>query len=351
MTKIKPVFNLFSYQQSLYQKLNRYFRMVFFSLCPIFFTIGLHAQAEISPQVKSLVSAYFVETDESPAVIAKKFSASIAKLNAASDTLQARKILAAYAETNYLYAEAADQYSQAALLETDPEAVFALNLKAARSYFLAGDSQLSAYILNTVIAQAADNAVKTQAEVYLLLAGLEDDANFNENRAALQRCIADAKYAGYMPTLLFALYWLTGDAQAKNRLVKEFPASMEAETVQNKATVSPVAFWYLMPRKNSAGSVSAKAEQTSNKNTAVTKTSAPPGTQKPLYYQVGFFKTKENADSLAAELVGKGFPAHVIAKTKNASTSFSVVVNESNGVSISEKLRNAGYECYPVFEK
>ena len=348
MTKIKSVLEIF-FNQSNYHRLKTNCCIFLFYLCQMLFTISLNAQAGISPEVQKAVSASFTESGESPDVIAKKFAAAISKLNAPADKLQALTILATYAETNYLFAEAASYYSQAALIAAEPKTAQALNLKAARSYFLSGDSQLGVYILNTIIAQAADIPTKTQAEVYLLLAGLDDESKLAENIAALRKYSADAN-----ATLLFTLYWLTGDATVKNRLLKEFPASMDAEIVQTKATLSLIAFWYLMPRKknaDAANSASAKTPETAGASGKLAATTAGQKTsEKPKYYQVGFFKTKEYAENLAAELVAKGFPAQVKTETKNGSTAFYVIVNETgDSVSISDKLRNAGYECYPVF--
>ena len=114
-------------------------------------------------------------------------------------------------------------------------------------------------------------------------------------------------------------------------------------------------FFYLIPLKKNADAAnyaSAKTPETAGASGKSAATTAGQKTsEKPKYYQVGFFKTKEYAENLAAELVAKGFPAQVKTETKNGSTAFYVIVNETgDSVSISDKLRNAGYECYPVFQ-
>lgn len=322
----------------------RVLMLCFFAFVICIFSVN--AQAEFSPELRRVVSVTFTQKDLPPEQVAKNFSASIARLNSTQDKRQALEILASYEEANYLFAEAAEHYSQATLLETDVESVFSLNIKTARAHFLSGDNQLGSYILNSVLAKSTNAETRTTAEVYLLFANLTDTTSLNDNLIVLKNYVANPKYAKHQPSLLFMLYWLTDDDEIKRQLLRDFPKSPEAGLVLNEVTVSPVAFWYLMPRSQK------QVAQNPSSSVPIRTTDDKTNFEKPLYYQVGFFQNKAYADSLVAELMGKGFSAQIKSETKKGVISYCVFVNEEQGTnSVAEKLKNAGYETYPVFAK
>ncbi|MEL3908805.1 MAG: hypothetical protein P1P64_07325 [Treponemataceae bacterium] len=349
MTKIKTVNSLIYFvPEKLLKNLLKQRVLTLCLLAFVFCVFSLNAQMEFSPELRSMVSTAFNQNDLPPEQVAKKFSASIVNLNSTSNKLQALEILASYEEANYLFADAAEHYSQAALLETNAENIFNLNIKTARAYFLSGDNHLGTYILNSVLARTTNAEIKTKAEVYLLFANLAEEININDNILILKNYIANPKYSKHQASLLFVLYWLTDDDGAKRQLLHDFPKSIEAGLVLNEVTVSPVAFWYLMPRKQK------QISQEQNPSAPVKKADSEVEKtfEKPLYHQVGFFQNKTYAENLVIELVKKGFSAQIKSKTKNGVVSYCVFVNESNGTtSTAEKLKNAGYESYPVFAK
>ena len=67
--------------------------------------------------------------------------------------------------------------------------------------------------------------------------------------------------------------------------------------------------------------------------------------------QLGLFRDKANADGLIQKLKEKGFSAFITEEIRPSGTKYYlVVVNENAEGTMGTELRNAGFECYPVFE-
>jgi len=185
-------------------------------------------------------------------------------------------------------------------------------------------------------------------------------------------------FSEYHPALLFTLWWVNGDEDAKQRLLKESPAGMEAAAVNGTVTVQPSTFWYLMPRsglaqKPAAGNTASKtstvsktgtpseatkasvqssaASKTEAASTQSSKTTAGSETQaKPSYYQLGFYKTKKYAEALAADLQKKHFTPIIKEEMRPSGTVyFAVLVKENAAGDMGLRLKDAGYEAFPIF--
>ena len=185
-------------------------------------------------------------------------------------------------------------------------------------------------------------------------------------------------FSEYHPALLFTLWWVNGDEDAKQRLLKEYPAGMEAAAVNGTVTVQPSTFWYLMPRsglaqKPAAGSTASKTSTVSKTGTSSEATKAPgqsstvskaeatsaqsskpaAGSEtqaKPSYYQLGFYKTKKYAEALAADLQKKHFTPIIKEETRPSGTVyFAVLVKENAAGDMGLRLKDAGYEAFPIF--
>ena len=185
-------------------------------------------------------------------------------------------------------------------------------------------------------------------------------------------------FSEYHPALLFTLWWVNGDEDAKQRLLKEYPAGMEAAAVNGTVTVQPSTFWYLMPRSGlaqqpAAGSSASKTSTSSKARTssettkasvqssaaskaeaASTQSSKPAAVSetqaKPSYYQLGFYKTKKYAEALAADLQKKHFTPIIKEETRPSGTVyFAVLVKENAAGDMGLRLKDAGYEAFPIF--
>ena len=82
----------------------------------------------------------------------------------------------------------------------------------------------------------------------------------------------------------------------------------------------------------------------------IKETSLTEETVKAKKYQLGLFRKKENAQGFSDTLKQGGFNAYVEEETRSSGTKyFLVIIDENADGTVADKLRTAGYECYPVF--
>ena len=314
----------------------------------------IHAGAEgfaepaLQPGVQTLAQKAFAQKTD--AAVRQFFEKNLATLPNVQAKVQALTLLADYEEHNRNYSNAADCYRQAAGFDTTDKKT-ALLLDAVR-VLLCGGSMDSARSLLSEIAAALP--VSDEDPYYRRAAVYDTWRLLAEDRAdrAVPLITAYTKkkaFSEYHPALLFTLWWVNGDEDAKQRLLKEYPAGMEAAAVNGTVTVQPSTFWYLMPRnglaqKSAAGSTASKTN-TSSKTAAGSETQV-----KPSYYQLGFYKTKKYAEALAADLQKKHFTPIIKEETRPSGTVyFAVLVKENAAGDMGLRLKDAGYEAFPIF--
>ena len=335
------------------------------------------AEPALQPAVQTLAQKAFAQKTD--AAVRQFFEKNLATLPNAQAKVQALTLLADYEQHNGNYSNAADCYRRAAGFDTTDKKT-ALLLDAVR-VLLCGGSMDSARSLLSEIAAALP--VSDEDPYYRRAAVYDTWRLLAEDRAdrAVPLITAYTKkkaFSEYHPALLFTLWWVNGDEDAKQRLLKEYPAGMEAAAVNGTVTVQPSTFWYLMPRSGlaqepAAGSTASKtstvsktgtsseatktsgqssaASKTEAASTQSSKTSAGSETQaKPSYYQLGFYKTKKYAEALAADLQKKHFTPIIKEETRPSGTVyFAVLVKENAAGDMGLRLKDAGYEAFPIF--
>ena len=329
------------------------------------------AEPALQPAVQTLAQKAFAQKTD--AAVRQFFEKNLATLPNAQAKVQALMLLADYEQHNGNYSNAADCYRRAAGFDTTDKKT-ALLLDAVR-VLLCGGSMDSARSLLSEIAAALP--VSDEDPYYRRAAVYDTWRLLAEDRAdrAVPLITAYTKkkaFSEYHPALLFTLWWVNGDEDAKQRLLKEYPAGMEAAAVNGTVTVQPSTFWYLMPRSGlaqepAAGSTGSKtsapseatktsgqssaASKTEAASTQSSKTSAGSETQaKPSYYQLGFYKTKKYAEALAADLQKKHFTPIIKEETRPSGTVyFAVLVKENAAGDMGLRLKDAGYEAFPIF--
>ena len=359
------------------------FRKIYFSFIIIVGAMIIHAGVEgfaesaLQPSVQTLAQKAFAQKTD--AAVRQVFEKNLATLPNAQAKVQALMLLADYEQHNGNYSNAADCYRRAAEFVTTDQKT-ALLLDAVR-VLLCGGSMDSARSLLSEIAAALP--VSDEDPYYRRAAVYDTWRLLAEDRAdrAVPLITAYTKkkaFSEYHPALLFTLWWVNGDEDAKQRLLKEYPAGMEAAAVNGTVTVQPSTFWYLMPRsglaqKPAAGSTASKTSTVSKTGTsseaikaspqssAASKTeaaSAQPSkpaagseTQaKPSYYQLGFYKTKKYAEALATDLQKKHFTPIIKEEMRPSGTVyFAVLVKENAAGDMGLRLKDAGYEAFPIF--
>ena len=326
--------------------------------------------------VQTLAQKAFAQKTE--ADVRQFFEKNLAVLPNAQAKVQALTLLADYEQYNGNYSNAADCYRRAAGFDATDKKT-ALLLDAVR-VLLCGGSMDSARSLLSEIAAALP--VSDEDPYYRRAAVYDTWRLLAEDRAdrAVPLITAYTKkkaFSEYHPALLFTLWWVNGDEDAKQRLLKEYPAGMEAAAVNGTVTVQPSTFWYLMPRsgfaqKPAAGST-AKTSTVSKTGTSSEATKAPgqsssaskaeaasaqsskpaAGSEtqsKPSYYQLGFYRTKKYAEALAADLQKKHFTPIIKEEMRPSGTVyFAVLVKENAAGDMGLRLKDAGYEAFPIF--
>lgn len=338
---------------------------------------GVFAEPALQPVVQTLAQKAFAQKTE--ADVRQFFEKNLAVLPNAQAKVQALMLLADYEQHNGNYSNAADCYRRAAEFVTTDQKT-ALLLDAVR-VLLCGGSMDSARSLLSEIAAALP--VSDEDPYYRRAAVYDTWRLLAEDRAdrAVPLITAYTKkkaFSEYHPALLFTLWWVNGDEDAKQRLLKEYPAGMEAAAVNGTVTVQPSTFWYLMPRSGlaqqpAAGSSASKTSTSSKARTssettkasvqssaaskaeaASTQSSKPAAVSetqaKPSYYQLGFYKTKKYAEALAADLQKKHFTPIIKEETRPSGTVyFAVLVKENAAGDMGLRLKDAGYEAFPIF--
>ena len=241
----------------------------------------IHAGAEgfaepsepaLQPAVQTLAQKAFAQKTD--AAVRQVFEKNLATLPNAQAKVQALTLLADYEQHNGNYSNAADCYRRAAEFVTTDQKT-ALLLDAVR-VLLCGGSMDSARSLLSEIAAALP--VSDEDPYYRRAAVYDTWRLLAEDRAdrAVPLITAYTKkkaFSEYHPALLFTLWWVNGDEDAKQRLLKEYPAGMEAAAVNGTVTVQPSTFWYLMPRSGlaqqpAAGSSASKISTSSKARTS-----------------------------------------------------------------------------------
>ena len=329
------------------------------------------AEPALQPAVQTLAQKAFAQKTD--AAVRQFFEKNLATLPNAQAKVQALMLLADYEQHNGNYSNAADCYRRAAGFDTTDKKT-ALLLDAVR-VLLCGGSMDSARSLLSEIAAALP--VSDEDPYYRRAAVYDTWRLLAEDRAdrAVPLITAYTKkkaFSEYHPALLFTLWWVNDDEDAKQRLLKEYPSGMEAAAVNGTVTVQPSTFWYLMPRSGlaqepAAGSTASKtgtpseatkapgqssaASKAESASAQSSKTAAGSETQaKPSYYQLGFYKTKKYAEALAADLQKKHFTPIIKEETRPSGTVyFAVLVKENAAGDMGLRLKDAGYEAFPIF--
>ena len=111
----------------------------------------------------------------------------------------------------------------------------------------------------------------------------------------------------------------------------------------------PTPFWFFVPKsgevEQGTGSFTVPEEP---KQTAAEK-SAAATPAKFTKWQLGLFKTENNAKLLADEVKAKGFDAYITTEKRASGTTYYIVlVREDKTGNVADRLRSSGYDCYGV---
>jgi len=155
----------------------------------------------------------------------------------------------------------------------------------------------------------------------------------------------DASFKEFKPSILLTLWFIANDDQAERFILKEYPESIEAMIIKGDALILPSTFWYLLPKNSFTLTSSNFSEYVNTESTSSTKVSTPKA------YQIGFFKLKEHAEKQKEKLKKIGFSVEIKEerRAKNA-VYYAVFVLETEKGNTGLKLKDAGFESFPIFD-
>lgn len=296
-----------------------------------------------------------------------------------------------------IYSEAGRSYAKAASIAASDasgmEKVSSeqLVLDAVRCCLNSGDWETADSYLNSAVRSSKDKKVLAFVNLYSVWSALCKAQNYSEASDSIDILTAYASMSSMeyvRPAVLFTLWFLTDKKEYSEALRKKYPLSAEYAVIKGDVQIANVPFWYFVPRsvypksgfaeteytdssekasssdgKTGTESKSSQDKKSSDKNSSQEKSSAkapsssgktnPPAGAEVLgskvRYQAGFFGVKANAQDLIDRLKKKGFDAYCYTETRaSGKTYYVVVVDENKAGNVSQKMKAAGFDNYPV---
>lgn len=291
-------------------------------------------------------------------------------LSSAAEKRAGYAFLGAVQEQMGRYAAAVSSYAAAAAIAAGNAAGMPkksneqLVLDAVRCALATGDSATADTYLGSAVRASSDATVAAQVKLYEQWSALckaKGEGDLAEPIALLKTYATLPSMHAVAPAVLLTLWHISGEQSFADTLKKDWSSTPEAAVVKGTIQQLPAPFWYFVPRKgnavpdveqepvtyqqspdeNVAGSVGSAAEATS----------AGEKSERAVYQQLGLFRDENNAKGLVEQLKKKGFAAKITTeKRPSGTTYYLVVVDENRSGTMGAELRNAGFECYPVFE-
>lgn len=338
--------------------------LIFFFVCPVWLF-----SAELKAKDISLEAARQGSVTESIEYIKKQ----ITTLTSPAEKRSTLIFLASLQEQFSMYDEAQKSYVAAAgIASADAEGMpkrtnEQLVLDAVRCALCTGDSATADSYLNSAVRNSRNPEIIAYVKLYAqwsALCGAESTEDLNEPLEILKAYLNVSSMDSVKPVILLTLWFITGEEAYSKRIVTDYPKSVEAAIVNGDVQLLPVPFWFFVPKTGVAqqgtGTFSSSATTASETATSSILTSTAGASSSSnssvaqtqhafTKWQLGLFRTESNATYLAEELKKKGFAAYITSEKRASGTTYYIVlVNENADKDIADRLRSAGYDCYPV---
>ena len=291
----------------------------------------------------------------------------VPSLNTPADRRSGYAFLAGVLEQGGNFQEAMTFYVKAAAIAAgdaegmEKKSSEQLVLDAVRCALSGGDWATAQNYLNSSVRNSSNPSIVSYIKLYeqwALLCKVQKADEISETIAMLKTYSSLDSMKAVHPQVLLTLWHITGEETYAARLKKEFPKSLEAAVVKGEIQVLPAPFWYFVPRKSDSIPEVAGVKNSENQEgkkvqpeKAGGKNGELPADEKILRQQLGLFREKGNAERLVSNLKQKGFEARITEEVRPSGTKYYlVVVDENKAGTMGNELRNAGFECYPLFE-
>ncbi|MBR5645252.1 MAG: SPOR domain-containing protein [Treponema sp.] len=347
----------------LKRNLNRFFKRTALIIITLFSVNSLFAAELTARQVMDAACK-----KESVTESITYIKTQISKTTVASEKRSMYIFLGGLQEQLSLYEDAVKSYAAAAGIsavnaegmpkKTNEQLV----LDAVRCALCMGDSNIANSYLNSAVRNSKNAEIQLYIKLYTQWSALVDADNSEEIKEPVEILKAYLKVPSMkqiFPQILLTLWYVTGEDTYSNQIKKSYPLSTEASIVTGDIKLLPTPFWFFIPKSGEAEAGSGtfaelpeepKTEQEEVKQSDLKSSSGNQDVKKQKFskWQVGFFAKKEYADNLAKELNGKGFTANITSETRASGTTYYIVLVKDDGTGTADKLRSAGYDCYPV---
>lgn len=327
------------------------------------------------------------------------FEQHIPLLSSFTEKKEALSLFAQYLELHDAHERAAHCYRDAALYALGTERVQFL-LEATRNAMAADAREYARETLAEVehigvqVLNKKQHATFLVYHVWLALHAASTAAHLHEQLERLEEYGTQGVFNVFETVLLFTRWWITQDEKVAQRLTERYPQSFEALSVIGAVEIAPSVFWHLMPRAYgeavesmgksetvvlqdaklrpvpevvaahrtrrahvAADGTAARSAMSSSHNLGVSilegGVSVPDevgaGDEKPRGYQLGFFRAKENAQRLMDDLERRGFGFQLNTVRRADAVYYQVFVPEDDSGFVGHRLKDAGYETFPLF--
>ena len=343
--------------------LKRVLCFVVFLICP-FWLFAADSVNELKAKDIVYEAARQGSVEESISYLKKQ----IAGLTAPAEKRSSLIFLASLQEQFALYDEAQKSYAAAAgIASADAEGMpkrtnEQLVLDAVRCALCTGDSATADSYLNSAVRNSRNPEIIAYVKLYAqwsALCAAETPEELQEPLEILKAYLKVSSMDSVKPVILLTLWFITGDESYSKTITSDYPKSVEAAIVNGDAQLLPVPFWFFVPKTGVAQQGTGTFSSTSAVTTSTVSsdnTSNTSGNQTNTQtqhtftkWQLGLFRTESNAKLLAEELKKKGFESYITTEKRASGTTYYIVlVNENASKDIADRLRSAGYDCYPV---
>lgn len=310
---------------------------------------GLFAE----PKAKDIAAeaARKTNVDESISYVQSQLS----KLTAAAEKRAAYIFLASLQEQMSLYGDAQKNYASAAgIAAGDAEGMprktnEQLVLDAVRCALCCGEYSIADTYLNSAVRNSKNAEILSYVKLYAQWSALcraQNVDDLNEPLELLKAYLKVESMKPVHPVILLTLWYVTGEKSWADQITKNYPSSTEAAIVKGDVQLLPTPFWFFVPKSGVAEQGTGTFSDVSSLSS---QTTAPVTVSKNTKWQLGLFKTESNAKLLCEEVQKKGFDAYVTSEVRTSGTTYYIVLVKDDGTNTTaDKLRSAGYDCYPV---
>lgn len=319
----------------------------------VFFCTSIFA-AELTAAFVTAEAAKKDSVEESVSYLKNQIS----KMTVAAEKRATYVFLASLQEQMAMYADAQKSYAQAAAIAAGnaegmpKKSNEQIVLDAVRCALSSGDYATADSYLNSAVRNSKNADVQAYIKLYTQWSALckaEEVSDIQEPVVMLQAYLKVDSMNTVKPAVLLTLWYVTGDSSYSKEITKLYPKSIESSIVKGDAQLLPTPFWFFVPKSGEAEQGTGSFAVPEEPKQTSTQTAAAEKPAKFTKWQLGLFRTENNAKLLADEVKAKGFDSYITTEKRASGTTYYIVlVREDKNGNVADRLRSSGYDCYGV---